>query len=165
MEGLTEQLAVSKQQLQSANGTITASATEVLKGDDRLLDQLHRLSKELQEDDGQSRNAVAERAKKLSAKLENFLAEEIRCRLDRTFLKGGLEPLHVHTSDGADSPDRAVEDDLNSLYSEIQAVAHMSVQQSFVVPITAQLEHEQNLNEARSRTTIDYVCGPETDPS
>jgi len=169
LEGLTEQLATSQQQLQSANGTLTASVTETLKGDDRLLDRLQSLTGELQEDDVQLRDAIAERTKKLSGKLETFLAEEIRCRLDRTFLECGLEALepsvHVSEPDGDGSPERFVEEDLNSLYSEIQAVAHMSVQQSFVVPIMAQLEHQQKLNQARSEAVLDHVCATEAVPS
>lgn len=168
MEGLTEQLAVSQQQLQSANGTITASVTETLKGDDRLLDRLQGLAGELQEDDSQLRDAIAERTKKLSAKLETFLADEIRCRLDRTFLERGLEDLElsvqVHKLDGHDNPERLLEEDLNSLYSDIQAVAHMSVQQSFVVPITAQLEHKHKLSDAHSEAILDYVCGTQAVP-
>lgn len=162
MEGLTEQLATSQQQLQSANGALTASVTETLKGDDRLLDRLQGLAGELQKDDVQLRDAIAERTKTLSGKLETFLAEEIRCRLDRTFLecrREAFEPsVHVHTSDGDDSPERFVEEDLNSLYSETQAVAHMSVQQSFVTPIMAQLEHQKKMNQARSEAVLNHVC-------
>lgn len=161
MDGLTEQLAASQQQLQSSNGTLTASVTERLKGDDRLLDRLQSLTGELHQDDGQSRDAIAERTRKLSAKLETFLSEEIRCRLDRTFLERRLEVIsssaHAHVSDGDDSPERSMEADLNSLYSEIQAVAHMSVQQSFVVPIMAQLELKQKLNQAHSEAVLDHV--------
>jgi hypothetical protein len=64
----------------------------------------------------------------------------------------------------ATAAERFVEEDLNSLYSEIQAVAHMSVQQSFVVPIMAQLEHQQKLNQARSEAVLDHVCATEAVP-
>lgn len=165
MEGLTGQLAASEQQLRSANATLTASVTETLKGDDRLLDRLQGLAGNLQPDDGPSRDVITERTKKLSVKLENFLAEEIRCRLDRTFLERGLDAsdpsVHGHKQDGDDSLERFVEEDLDSLYSEIQAVAHMSVQQSFVVPIMAELEHKQRLNQEHSDAVLDHVCATE----
>ena len=139
--------------------------TETLKGDDRVLDKLQGLAGEVQENDSQVKDAIAKRTKKLSVKLEYFLAEEIRCRLDRTFLERGLEaletPVAVDKSVGDSRPERIVEDDLNSLYSEIQAVAHMSVQQSFVVPTMAQLEHKEQRSKAHFKAILDYVRGTE----
>ena len=159
MEGLTEQLASSQQQLQAANGNLTASVTATLKGDDRLLKKLQGLVRELKDVDHQLGDSIAERAKDLGTKLAGFMAEEIRCRLDRTFLQyesEDSEPSGVDSKE-ADDPEPFLVEDLNSLYSEVQAVAQMSVHQNLVQPATRQLVDEKETDEAHSKATLDYV--------
>ncbi|KAI9875601.1 MAG: hypothetical protein M1830_008217 [Pleopsidium flavum] len=159
LQGLTVQIAAAQQQLKSSNSTLQASVTETLKSDDRILSRLQDLAGDLNEEDVEVGDSIAERTKKLSAKLADFIAEEIRCRLDRIYLEGRLKDF-VSTEGRLDDPEdteQLLEEEMSSLYSEISAVAEMSVHQNFVEPIMKQLVERKDIGKAHSQAILQYV--------
>ncbi len=159
MQGLTAQIAASQQQLKLSNGTLQASVTETLKGDDRLLTRLEGLAGDLKEEDDKVGDSIAERTRKLSAKLADFTAEEIRCRLDRIFLEVSLKDFESkeYRLDDPEGTQQSLEEEMSSLYSEISAVAEMSVHQNFVEPIMKQLVQRKDRDKALSGAILHYV--------
>lgn len=159
-ESLTAQVATSQQKLKAANSKLTASVLEMLKSDDRLLEKLQHSVAGIEETEGPEGDSVAERAQALGAKLGGHKAEEVRCRLDHIFLEAlpnDSEHSDNTRSDGAAQEDFLL-DDLNSVYSDIDAVATMSVNHDYILPIIEQIAHSQQQDRVRYGAVLDYVC-------
>ncbi len=132
--------------------------TETLKGDDKLLERLESLAGELTSDDGLQGDAIVERAKGVCAKLTNLMEEEIHCRLDRVFLESNQAASEsTEPPKQSDGVEKSIAEDLNSLYSEIRAVAEMSVDKAFKEPIMRQLNKKNRLCQENLESILTYV--------
>lgn len=106
--------------------------------DDEVLIKAERImvDSESTEADGQ----MERRALDLISVLSRLTSEEIRCRLDRLYLEVLLSDSEV-VADVSGSKDAkvALEEDLESLYSEIEVLSEMSARQEFGQPMLGEL--------------------------
>ena len=91
-----------------------------------------------------------------------FTVEGLRTKLDRVY----LECLEEAKRSGVNSrvaPGEvsALQDELESLYSEILPVAQMSVEQQFLEPALKKVEANNGQNQVKSRQATEYVSRAE----
>lgn len=132
----------------------------MLKGNDRLLARVESLAGELEVQDDHGEDAIMERTKKLAAKLAEFRAEEIRCRLDRIFLENAPNEFKMgqqHKDYDTELTGQSFEQQLSSLYPEISVVAKGSIDQNFVEPVMEQLSQGRERRKAQSGAVLCYV--------
>jgi len=137
---------LSQHQLETLNRANSSVVTETLRKDDSALFKLQTLADGLGLPDTHD-NKLIERSKFLCATLAEDLADQIRCRLDRIFLYVGNRIEKVDPA----MEERDLEDtwraELSSLYTDIAAVAEMTVNHEFEGPLLGELKR----NDAQSR--------------
>lgn len=98
--------------------------------------------------------------------LSKLTSEEIRCRLDRLYLEVLLsdEEYSTNASENRDTK-AALQEDLESLYSEIEVLSDMSARQEFGQPILGELRRNKQHSAHSLEENLDSVCILETIPS
>lgn len=133
----------------------------MLKEHDRTLQRCEELAAHhLREDAEIDNEEMVKRVEKLSTKLSGLLAEEIRCRLDRVYLESARESPSDDSDDADDDqPDqlRSIEEEIGSLYSEVDVLAEMYSRQKFQGPVSRTLQRRQELLNVTSGKQLDNV--------
>jgi hypothetical protein len=120
---------------------ILAALTARLKSNDRLLSELEALASGVKSSDGEV--SIMKRTTELSSILSRYVAEEIYCRLDRLYLEKVLDDSKSAPGVPTDKDLEAVaslEQEIDSLYPEIDVLAEISTKQQYVEPILRQLQ-------------------------
>jgi hypothetical protein len=92
--------------------------------------------------------------------LIKYTVESVRIRLDRVYLEG-VEGAQLNTDDVGyqrNADVAALQEELESLYSEILPVAQMSVEQRYLQCALKTIALQGNQGLERSGKIIDYVC-------
>lgn len=138
------------------NKRILASLSTRLKQDDKALASLETLVSSIKYRGNDA--STIKRTNHLCAMLSDYVAEEIHYRLDRLYLEtiytGGS---NSHVMDGATST--ALEEELESLYPEIEILAEMSTRQQFHEPILRELQNEHDQLRVASQEKLEQVRG------
>ncbi|KAJ5170681.1 uncharacterized protein N7500_003464 [Penicillium coprophilum] len=133
---------------------ILASLSTRLKQDDKVLARLETLISSIKYRGNDA--STVKRANHLSATLSDYVAEEIHYRLDRLY----LETIHAGSSDpdAKDEPTSiALEEELESLYPEIEILAEMSTRQQFHEPILRELQNEHDQLRVASQEKLEQA--------
>lgn len=133
------------------------SANEILGEDDRLLSSLQKLAVDLDSESPAEEEAM-QRVKDLCARLIKHTVEAARTRLDRVYLESveDSESRSNHSSNG--DPDvEALQEELESLYSEILPVAQISTEQQYLTPAVQARSKKGLESQARTDIAINYV--------
>ncbi|KAL4761910.1 uncharacterized protein BDW70DRAFT_134653 [Aspergillus foveolatus] len=120
---------------------ILAALTARLKGNDKLLSDLEALASGVKSSDGEV--SIMKRTTELSSILSRYIAEEIYCRLDRLYLEKVLNDSNSAPGVPTDKDLETVaslEQEIDSLYPEIDILAEISTKQQYVEPILRQLQ-------------------------
>ncbi|OKL60749.1 hypothetical protein UA08_04397 [Talaromyces atroroseus] len=132
------------------------SVSSRLMNDDDILFKIEELAAELEltEMDEQTEKRTPE----LISTLSKLTSEEIRCRLDRVY----LETLLTGADAPADVPDNrdaciALQEDLESLYSEIDVLAEMSARHEFGQPILDELQKKKQSSASSLEDNFDVM--------
>ncbi|KAK2762749.1 hypothetical protein FQN54_000923 [Arachnomyces sp. PD_36] len=136
---------------------IIPSVTSKLKEDDRILQRFEKLAAGL--DSSEEDKEMSERAMGLTTKLAEYLAEGVHCRLDRVYLEtvqSGSNTVNGGVEDEIDLI-ASLEDELDSLYPEIEVLAEMSTRQQFKVPILRELKNRHGQLQSTSEEKLDYI--------
>jgi hypothetical protein len=132
--------------------------TARLKEDDKLLSDLERLAGGVKSSDEDA--SIMTRASELSTILARYVAEEIYCRLDRLYLQKVLDcnkaVSDVSIANGTEAV-AGLEEELSSLYPEIDILAEMSTKQQFVEPILRELQNHHGQLRIASHQKLEYV--------
>lgn len=136
---------------------LTNLAEEALQSDDKLLSSLQKLGWELETEDREETEAVGQ-LREICARLIKYTVECIRTKLDRTY----LESLQSSSKAGSDNQApkeeiAALQDELESLYSEILPVAQMSVEQQWLEPSLSSLSTKTGQGLGHAAISIQYV--------
>ncbi|CAG7956276.1 unnamed protein product [Penicillium salamii] len=125
--------------------SILAALSTRLKQDDKTLANLEALMSGIKV---RGNNAsTVKRTNHLSTMLSGYVAEEIHYRLDRLYLENIHADIACNTLD--ETTTTALEEELESLYPEIELLAEMSTRQQFHEPILRELRNEHgHLREA-----------------
>ena len=145
--------------LQAANSVFPSIVAESLQKDDRTLARIDRLARELKVLDMDSGQQTS-RPLILCEKLNTYLADEIRCRLDRIYIETSQLSVDSRADISGDEADLelSLKAELDTLYSEIAAVAQMSTSLEFEKPLNEASRQKNAQNEGRLGSTLDYVC-------
>jgi hypothetical protein len=148
-----------QQQKNTGKKQLLQSVSSKLMNDDDVLAKTEKLAAELEltEMDEQ----MERRALELVSTLSNLTSEEIRCRLDRLYLETLLSEVDA-PGDMPESRDAclALQEDLGSLYSEIDVLAEMSARQEFGQPILDELQKKGQSFAYSLEENFDVVCDP-----
>ncbi|KAJ9137135.1 Vacuolar H+/Ca2+ exchanger [Pleurostoma richardsiae] len=127
------------------------------QSDDKLLASLQKLGWELQMEDPDERESVA-RLREVCARLIKYTVETVRTRLDRLYLES-LEAYQRSGSHDQVPTDEvtALQEELESLYSEVLPVAQMSVEQQHLEPALKSLAAKDGQNLNRSAEAVNYI--------
>jgi hypothetical protein len=99
--------------------------------------------------------STVKRTNHLIAMLSDYVAEEIHYRLDRLYLETLRADSNSSSLDGATST--ALEEELESLYPEIELLAEMSTRQQFHEPILRELQREHGQLRMASQEKLEQV--------
>ncbi|KAK4934718.1 hypothetical protein LTR10_024091 [Elasticomyces elasticus] len=147
-DSLRSELQIQRDGTTKAVKAVPAIVTEVLNTDDRVIAELNDLSA-ISPQNTTDISSTQERLTRLTKTLRQFRAQAIKDRLDRTYLES-LEgsdannaPLNVDDASATD-----VQEDLGSLYRDVDDVVTMVVSQEHAGGIERTL---QDISEARER--------------
>lgn len=156
-QGLHYRVSELQQQSEAAQGDATQIVDQMFSSDDKLLASLQKLGWELDTEDPEEIESVA-KLREICARLIKYTVESIRTKLDRLYLES-LE-ASLKSGAGAKTPKQDVsplQDELESLYSEILPVAQMSVEQQYLEPSLRSLSAKNGTSLNRSAEALDYV--------
>lgn len=140
-------------------------STKLLE-DDKVLRTAEKIAAQLEMTEMDEQ--MEKRVLGLISTLSKLISEEIRCRLDRLYLETVLTDIRLpadpisHPDDGVHL---ALEEDLDSLYSEIEVLAEMSAKQEYGQPILEALRkkkqhsaHSLEENLEMVRVSLRAIC-------
>ncbi|KAF3392557.1 Vacuolar cation/proton exchanger 2 [Penicillium rolfsii] len=149
------------------NKRILSSLSSRLKQDDKVLTDLEALVSGIK---SHSNDAdTVQRASQLSGILADYNAEEIHYRLDRLYLEtihlgitqsGPSKSNHIDTESDTIA---ALEEELESLYPEIEILAEMSTKQQFHEPILREIHNKHSQLRATSSEKLERALDILTD--
>lgn len=131
---------------------------DFLKQDDKMLARMNEMLSKVPDLDYE-KEMEETKLQTLRAKLIAFVSDEIRCRLDRTYLEA-LDSSRASNEPwpGADSPDEgSLKTELGTLYSEIGDVAQMTIDQEFTVPLIKMIRSKSKLKNGHVELLLDNV--------
>lgn len=129
----------------------------MLTADDKLLSGLQKLGWELETTDPEEKDNV-NALRDICARLIKFTVETCRTRLDRVYLESLEAGLRSGTREELQRDEvGGMQDELESLYSEIISVAQMSVEQQYLDPALKSLAAKNGKSLLKSARAIDYV--------
>ncbi|KAB5517503.1 hypothetical protein GE09DRAFT_566794 [Coniochaeta sp. 2T2.1] len=131
--------------------------SSLLTADDKLLTSLQKLGWELETEDPQEKENVS-KLQDICARLIKYSVEACRTRLDRTYLES-LQAASTangrHTVQVEDI--KTVQEELESLYSEILSVAQMSVEQQYLAPALKSLSSRNGKSSIKTACAVNYI--------
>ena len=164
-----------EQQSKASSQGLHQIIDSLLQSDDRLLSSLQKLGWELETEDPEEERTVTRLrescmrsvcphrrgvSRLTACRLIKHTVETIRTRLDRMYLESllsgrGEEQRNIPAADVT-----ALQEELESLYSEILPVAQMSVEQQYLEPALKSLADKNGQSLGRSAVAVDYVREP-----
>lgn len=130
---------------------------EVFRSDDKLLSSLQKLGWELETEDPEETKGV-ETLRDICARLIKYTVEYVRTKLDRSYLEGLESYVEPDATNHATKDEvHALQDELESLYTEILPVAQMSVEQQWLEPSLRSLSAKNGQSLGRSAEALSYV--------
>ncbi|KAJ5674888.1 uncharacterized protein N7477_004822 [Penicillium maclennaniae] len=140
----------------AANKRILSSLSAQLKQDDKVLASLESLISGTKSN-GSDASAV-KRTADLSAMLAETTAQEIHYRLDRLYLETIQWSMSDYSQEAVENDTLlALEEELESLYPEIEVLAEMSTKQQYHEPILQEIHHEHGQRRAASQQKLEQT--------
>ncbi|RBR08889.1 uncharacterized protein FIESC28_10069 [Fusarium coffeatum] len=129
----------------------------VFQSDDKLLSSLQKLGWELDQQDPEEEKSI-EKLRETCMRLIKTTVETLRTRLDRIYLEAILAAERSGDVKDATQDDvKALEEELESLYSEILPVAQMSTEQEYLEPALKSTDAQSGQSLHRSAVAVTYV--------
>jgi hypothetical protein len=153
-QSLLYQIADLEQQSKTTEAGLKQTVDSILKSDDKLLLSLQKLASDLDPGRPEDDDMIA-RIRELCARLIKHTVEGIRTKLDRVYLEGLSNTPGGHNADEHEIND--LQDELESLYSEILPVAQMSAEQQYLEPALQALKSNNGQGQDRSVKAVQYV--------
>lgn len=156
-QGLKYQIADLELQFKTSETSVKQSVDGILRSDDKLLLSLQKLASDL--DPGLPEdNAMEPKIRDLCARLIKYTVEGIRTRLDRIYLENLSRAPGSQKLDNSEQQEIAdLQEELESLYSELLPVAQMSVEQQFLEPALRIIASSSGQGQERSIKAVKYV--------
>ncbi|KXX76079.1 hypothetical protein MMYC01_204165 [Madurella mycetomatis] len=156
-ESLDSRVLELNQRRTDAGATIKKTVDALFRSDDKLLSSLQKLGLELETEDPEEKEDVA-MLRETCARLIKFTVEGIRTKLDRIYLES-LEASAQSSAINRVPPDEVstLQEELESLYTELLPVAQMSAEQQFLEPALKTLAAKNSHSLARSAQATGYI--------
>ncbi|KAF4636224.1 hypothetical protein G7Y89_g1879 [Cudoniella acicularis] len=163
IEDLSQSLAYQtsdlEQQSLASEASLKQTVDNILKSDDKLLASLQKLASDLDPINSEDEEVLT-RIRDLCAKLIKHTVEGIRTRLDRIYLES-LDASSEDTLGQGDSQEsQDLQEELESLYSEILPVAQMSAEQQFLQPALRTIAATKGQGQERAVKAVKYARFP-----
>lgn len=146
------------------NKRILSTLSTQLKQDDKSLDYLENLMSSIKFNSNDA--DTVKRTGQLSSVLADYVAEEIHDRLDRLYLEeieagesasdSAINQNQALTSSESETI-AALEEELGSLFPEIEVLAEMSTRQEFQEPILREIQNEHSQLRVVSHQKLEKV--------
>ncbi|TAQ87728.1 hypothetical protein B7494_g3962 [Chlorociboria aeruginascens] len=152
---LKYQISDLEQQAKTSEATIKQTADSILRSDDKLLSSLQKLSSDLDPSNSDGDDTIP-KIRELCARLIKHTVEGVRTRLDRIYLESLIDSSTAngiaHDQDVTD-----LQEELESLYSEILPVAQMSAEQQYLEPALREVASKSGQGQDRSIKAVKYI--------
>ncbi|KAL1958100.1 hypothetical protein VTO42DRAFT_5140 [Malbranchea cinnamomea] len=146
--------------LEAENNVLVPRVSNMLKEHDNIFYEFEELASRLEEDEDD--DLLEKRATNLSVQLGRLMAEEISCRLDRLYFESiseGQNQTHSERDEAGDQAEQlaSLEEEINSLYSEIDVLAQMAAQQNFQSKVSQALRRKRETAGSLSLKQLDRI--------
>ncbi|PQE10819.1 vacuolar H+ Ca2+ exchanger protein [Rutstroemia sp. NJR-2017a BBW] len=155
-QGLMYQISDMEQQSKSSQSDVKQTVDGILKGDDKLLASLQKLAADLdpgsKEDD-----ELIDRIRDLCARYIKHTVDGMRTKLDRIYLEALGNPAGPDSNNVNEQEMKDLQEELESLYSEVLPVAQMSAEQQYLEPALREIALRSNQGQERSYQAMKYI--------
>ncbi|RGP71554.1 hypothetical protein FSPOR_3260 [Fusarium sporotrichioides] len=161
-QSLEYRVADLEQIAKTSRSNVKRTVDSVFQSDDKLLSSLQKLGWELDQQDPEEEKTI-EKLRETCMRLIKTTVETLRTRLDRIYLEAILAAERSGDVKSATQDDvKALEEELESLYSEILPVAQMSTEQQYLEPALKSTDAQSGQSLRRSAVAVTYVYRVET---
>ncbi|RKF63554.1 hypothetical protein OnM2_024059 [Erysiphe neolycopersici] len=144
------------QYLKTSDLNFKQAISNILQFDDRLLSSFQKLASELDKNLPEDEETI-ERVKDLCARYIKFTVEGMRTKLDRIYLEALKDPSINQDFQENVPQAQELQEELESLYSEIQPVAQISVEQQYLEPAMRVINNINSAYYERFYKSIQYI--------
>ncbi|KAH7267694.1 uncharacterized protein BKA55DRAFT_556413 [Fusarium redolens] len=156
-QSLEYRVADLEQIAKDSRSNLKKTVDTVFQSDDKLLSSLQKLGWELDQQDPEEEKTI-EKLRETCMRLIKTTVETLRTRLDRIYLEAILAAERSGDVKAATQDDvKALEEELESLYSEILPVAQMSAEQQHLEPALKSTDSQSGQSIHRSAVAVSYV--------
>ncbi|KAG5800168.1 hypothetical protein H9Q69_000750 [Fusarium xylarioides] len=156
-QSLEYRVADLEQIAKDSRSNLKKTVDTVFQSDDKLLSSLQKLGWELDQQDPEEEKTI-EKLRETCMRLIKTTVETLRTRLDRIYLEAILDAERTGDVKAATQEDvKALEEELESLYSEILPVAQMSAEQQHLEPALKATNAQSGQSIHRSAVAVSYV--------
>ncbi|KAF5640527.1 hypothetical protein F52700_3678 [Fusarium sp. NRRL 52700] len=156
-QSLEYRVADLEQIAKDSRSNLKKTVDTVFQSDDKLLSSLQKLGWELDQQDPEEEKTI-EKLRETCMRLIKTTVETLRTRLDRIYLEAILAAERSGDVKAATQEDvKALEEELESLYSEILPVAQMSAEQQHLEPALKATNAQSGQSIHRSAVAVSYV--------
>ncbi|KJZ74913.1 hypothetical protein HIM_05644 [Hirsutella minnesotensis 3608] len=146
-----------EQQCRDALPNITQLVDGVLKADDKLLASLQKLGWELEQPNSDEAARV-EKLRETCMRLIDATAEAVRLKLDAAYLDALVDGEQSGLDKSVSSSEvKALEEEVESLYTELQPVAQMAVEKQHLEPAVRSVSAKTSKSMGRSVEALEYI--------
>ncbi|PKS10128.1 hypothetical protein jhhlp_001878 [Lomentospora prolificans] len=147
-----------EEQTHNANQDLQQSVGTLLESDDKLLRSLEKLSNEFNLGDSRDDEAI-NKLQETCMKLIKCTVEMMRCKLDRTYLEALSKATRNPDDGGSASAEdvQTLQEELDSLYSEIFPVVQMSVENQYMRPAMRKIKAQNAQALDHASVAVDYI--------
>ncbi|KAF5021275.1 hypothetical protein F66182_6673 [Fusarium sp. NRRL 66182] len=156
-QSLEYRVADLEQIAKDARSNLKQTVDSVFQSDDKLLSSLQKLGWELEQQDPEEEKTI-EKLREICMRLIKTTVETLRTRLDRIYLEAILAAERSGDVKSATQDEvKALQEELESLYSEILPVAQMSAEQQHLEPALKAKDAQSGQSLRRSAVAVSYV--------
>lgn len=146
-----------EQQTKDVRTILNETVDGIFHSDDKLLSSLQKLGWELDQRDPEEQKTV-DKLREILMRYIKTTVETLRTRLDRVYLEAVLATDRAGESKSASADEvKALEEELESLYSEILPVAQMSAEQEHLEPALQSTDSQSGQSLRRSAAAVTYI--------
>lgn len=155
-QNLMYQLSDLEQQNKISQSSVKQMVDGIFKEDDKLLASLQKLAGELDSGSSKDNDTIA-RIRDLCARYIKHTVDGVRTKLDRIYLEAlngaaGVESQGTNQQEVAE-----LQEELESLYSEVLPVAQMSAEQQYLEPALREIAAKGDSGQERAYQALKYV--------
>lgn len=155
-QNLEYQLSDLEQQNKMSQSSIKQTVDGIFKADDKLLASLQKLAGELDPGSSEDHDTIA-RIRDLCARYIKHTVDGVRTKLDRIYLEALDSPAAAELQDTNQQEVTELQEELESLYSEVLPVAQMSAEQQYLEPALREIAAKGNSGQDRAHQALEYV--------